>query len=122
MPDPIKPHDNPRGIFNLGRLDAKQQAALMTEVRACVHTITEEADKGKAQDLLETIWEICGNAEPNIATMALMLAAFTARSLSMFADGGLAIPVAVPALSMLTAMITDQQMAADEEHAGAGHA
>ncbi len=117
MPDP-----NPRGIFNLGRLNAKQQAKLMTDVRGFLDETLACANKPKAQEILERIWALCAEAEPDVATMALMLAGLNSRCLLMFTDNDLPIAVATPMLSMLTAMITDKQMERDEEHASAGHA
>lgn len=112
MPDPKE------RLLNLGDLSPNARARLSGQARDLVADLIEAADKMAAQDLLEKIWDFCSHTEPNVGTMALMLAGFTSRTLVMFAEQGVPIPVMVPALSLLTAMITDQQMEADRERGG----
>lgn len=113
-------------IAELSSLSPKARAKLTGEVKVMVAELLAGADKMHAQAVLDELWESCAEAEPNVATMALIVAGLTARALSMFADEGVPMMVMVPALSMLTAVIADQQMQADRAQAegehDAGHA
>jgi hypothetical protein len=113
---------NTRRLVNLGSLSPEASEKLTHAATELVDGVMEDGDKPRAQALLEAVWDLCAEHEPDIGTMALFVAGLTARTLSMFRDQGVPTLVVVPALSMLTALITEQQLQRDEEHAGAGHA
>jgi hypothetical protein len=108
----------PKRITNLGDLDPAARAALLNAAREMAGTIADDADKVATQALLEAMWALAAEHEPDLATMALALAALTARCLIMFADMDGSVVVMTPALSMLTANLIDQQLAQDAERAG----